>query len=111
MDFGFNQEQEALRESVRDFLVKETPPSYARSMADDEVGITDAVWRSIAQLGWLGLTIPEEYGGLGTDTVFPQDDGVDPREASAASRRWHSIPDQRRLASRSGPIPSSPEST
>ncbi len=65
MDFGFNQEQEALRESVHEFLVKETPTSYARSMADDDVGVTDAVWRSIAQLGWLGLTVPEEHGGSG----------------------------------------------
>ncbi len=65
MDFGFTEEQEQLRESVRDYLAGETPASYARAMCDDPRGFTDRVWKGISALGWLGLTVPERYGGVG----------------------------------------------
>ncbi len=65
MDFGFNEEQEQLRAIVRDYLNAETPVTYARAMMDDERGYTDAAWQSMAELGWLGLSVPERFGGSG----------------------------------------------
>lgn len=65
MDFGFSEDQELLRSVVRDFLRAKAPPAYARAMMDDPIGITDELWRGIADLGWLGLVIPEVYGGSG----------------------------------------------
>jgi alkylation response protein AidB-like acyl-CoA dehydrogenase len=65
VDFGFSQDQELLRSVVRDYLRTKTPPAYARAMMDDPLGMTEEVWRGIAELGWLGLTIPESYGGSG----------------------------------------------
>lgn len=65
MDFGFSEDQELLRSVVRDYLRAKTPPSYARTMTEDPLGITDDVWREMAGLGWLGLAVPEEYGGSG----------------------------------------------
>jgi alkylation response protein AidB-like acyl-CoA dehydrogenase len=50
---------------VRDYRRTKTPPAYARAMMDDAIGITEDVWRGIAELGWLGLAIPEAYGGSG----------------------------------------------
>jgi alkylation response protein AidB-like acyl-CoA dehydrogenase len=65
VDFGFSAEQEAFRSSVRGFLRAEAPVSFARAMMDDETGIVSRVWRSFSDLGWLGLMVPERYGGSG----------------------------------------------
>jgi alkylation response protein AidB-like acyl-CoA dehydrogenase len=69
MDFGFSEEQEMLRSSARDFLAKEAPMTYVRKMMEDEVGFTGELWKRIADLGWMGLILPEEYGGSGLDFV------------------------------------------
>ena len=65
MDLGLTEEQELLRNSARDFLEKEAPESYVRQMEEDERGYSPEVWRKMADLGWQGLMIPEDYGGAG----------------------------------------------
>jgi alkylation response protein AidB-like acyl-CoA dehydrogenase len=65
MDFGFSEEQEMLRQAARDFLAKECDIAYVRRMMDDDRGYSDAVWRQMAELGWMGLILPEEHGGSG----------------------------------------------
>jgi alkylation response protein AidB-like acyl-CoA dehydrogenase len=69
MDFGFSEEQEMLRSSARDFLTKEAPMTYVRKMMEDERGFTADLWRKMAELGWMGLILPEAYGGAGLDFV------------------------------------------
>ena len=69
MDFGFSEEQELLRRSARDFLQKECPMTLVRQMMADEKGHSAALWKEMAQLGWLGLILPEQYGGAGLDFV------------------------------------------
>jgi alkylation response protein AidB-like acyl-CoA dehydrogenase len=69
MDFTFSAEQDALRESVTAFLASEAPNSYVRAMAEDERGFTDELWVKLADLGWPGLLVPEEHGGLGRGLV------------------------------------------
>lgn len=69
MQFSFSVEQEQLREAVRDFLARECPPSSWRALLDDERGFTDDVWRKVVDLGWTGLLVPEEAGGLGLGMV------------------------------------------
>jgi alkylation response protein AidB-like acyl-CoA dehydrogenase len=70
MDFTFSSDQEQLRTAVRSFLVKESPKAYVRQMAEhDETGITPEVWRAITDLGWTGVLVPEEHGGLGLGIV------------------------------------------
>src|SRR2546421_1984534 len=69
MDFGFNEEQDMLRKSARDFLAKESPMTYVRRMMEDEVGYSVETWRKMAGLGWMGLILPEEYGGAGLNMV------------------------------------------
>jgi alkylation response protein AidB-like acyl-CoA dehydrogenase len=63
MDFSFSEEQEMLRTTARDFLEKECPEKFVREMEADEKGYSPELWRQIADLGWLGLTYPEKYGG------------------------------------------------
>jgi len=69
MDFGFSEEQEMLRKSARDFLAKESPMAYVRQMMEDDRGFRDEQWRKMAELGWMGLILPEEHGGAGLDFV------------------------------------------
>jgi alkylation response protein AidB-like acyl-CoA dehydrogenase len=69
MDFGFSDEQEMLRQSARGLLEKECASSVVRRLLDDERGYDGALWKTMAGLGWTGLTIPEEYGGAGLHYV------------------------------------------
>jgi len=69
MDFGFSEEQEMLRQSVRGFLEAECPMTYVRQMMEDERGFSDDQWKKMAELGWTGLIVPEQYGGAGLNMV------------------------------------------
>jgi alkylation response protein AidB-like acyl-CoA dehydrogenase len=69
MDFGFSEEQELLRAAVRGFLAERCPISEVRRLAETPEGFSRELWKSAAELGWLGLTIPEEYGGAGLGFV------------------------------------------
>jgi alkylation response protein AidB-like acyl-CoA dehydrogenase len=63
MDFELGEEQVMLKTSARDFLEKECPKKLVRDMMEDERGYVPELWKKMADLGWLGLTFPEEYGG------------------------------------------------
>ncbi len=63
MDFGFSEEQEMLRQSARNLLEKECPSTLVRRLMEEERGYEPELWKKIAELGWLGLVIPEAYGG------------------------------------------------
>lgn len=65
MDFSFTEEQEMLRKIARDFLATECPKDLVRKMVKDEKGYTPELWNKIAELGWTGLVIPEQYAGIG----------------------------------------------
>jgi alkylation response protein AidB-like acyl-CoA dehydrogenase len=69
MDFGFSEDQELLRKSAADFLAKECPMTYVRQMMEDERGYSDELWNKMAELGWMGLIYPEEFGGAGLNMV------------------------------------------
>jgi len=65
MDLGLSEEQEMLKNFARSFLEKEVPEKYVRDMEDDDRGYSPEVWSKMAEQGWQGLSIPEEYGGAG----------------------------------------------
>ena len=65
MELGLSETQEMIRASARDFLSERASPEFVRAMAADESGFTPDYWRDVAALGWTGLTLPEEYGGVG----------------------------------------------
>lgn len=66
MDFDLGKEQLMLKDSARDFLKKECSKEFVREMIDDEKGYSPKLWRKMADLGWLGLIIPEEHDGIGS---------------------------------------------
>jgi alkylation response protein AidB-like acyl-CoA dehydrogenase len=63
MDFNFSEEQKMLKESARSFLERECPKTLVREMEKDEKGYSPALWRKMADLGWMGIAFPEKYGG------------------------------------------------
>jgi alkylation response protein AidB-like acyl-CoA dehydrogenase len=65
MDIGFTETQEMLRTTARAFLADKCPESLVRAMEEDEVGYVPEIWKEMADLGWMGLMLPEEYGGAG----------------------------------------------
>jgi len=67
MDFEFTEEQQMIRKMVRDFAENEIRP-IAKEMDASEEFPWDVI-RKMGSLGLMGLTIPEEYGGAGADTI------------------------------------------
>ncbi|MGR3549790.1 acyl-CoA dehydrogenase family protein [Pseudooceanicola sp.] len=67
-DFGFTEEQMLLRDSVRDFVRNEVPEDYVRHCDQNKIPPLD-IYDKMAELGWLGVAIPEEYGGSGLGFV------------------------------------------
>jgi len=65
MDFALNEEQDMLRKMSRDFLENECPKTLVREMEEDEKGYSPELWKKMAEVGWMGLAFPEEYGGEG----------------------------------------------
>ena len=68
MDFKFTEQQLLLRNSVHEFLQKECPKNYIREL-EDRREYPEEIFRKIADKGWLGVNIPEEYGGSGGDLM------------------------------------------
>ncbi|MBT8463621.1 MAG: acyl-CoA dehydrogenase [Myxococcales bacterium] len=62
-----NEEQKMLSKTAHDFIRSRGPAARIRSFRDsgDEVGFSRELWGEMAELGWLGLQIPERYQGMG----------------------------------------------
>jgi alkylation response protein AidB-like acyl-CoA dehydrogenase len=69
VDFGLNEDQETLAKYARDFLTKECPTTFVRKMLDDETALDTAFYKKMAELGWMGIAIPEQFGGQGMSYV------------------------------------------
>ena len=68
MDFGFNDEQSAIKDTAREMLSKRSPLAKVREAAESR-SYDDALWSEIRNLGWPGITIAEEHGGQGLGMV------------------------------------------
>ncbi|GAB17576.1 putative acyl-CoA dehydrogenase [Gordonia effusa NBRC 100432] len=69
MDFELTEEQQMLREAVRDLLTKAYDVESVRKVTDTELGWSPDVWKQLAEMGILGLTIDEENGGAGAGPI------------------------------------------
>ncbi len=69
MDFTFTEDQLLFQESVADFLRSELTPEKTRALWETESGRSDELWQQLAELGLTGMTVPEEFGGLGMNEV------------------------------------------
>jgi alkylation response protein AidB-like acyl-CoA dehydrogenase len=69
MNFGFNEEQELLRNTARKFFENECGSDTVRRLMETPEGISAELWRKLAEQGWLGLIYPEPYDGMGLGLV------------------------------------------
>ena len=65
MNLDFSDDQKFLQEEARKFLEKEKSISRNRSVLETESHTDQELWNKIVDLGWTGIRIPEDYGGLG----------------------------------------------
>jgi alkylation response protein AidB-like acyl-CoA dehydrogenase len=69
MDAELTPEQEELRATLRRFLAERAPLAHARAHWEAEPGFDRAVWRQLAELGVVGLLVPEKHGGAGAGMI------------------------------------------
>lgn len=62
---GFTEEQVDMLGAAERFCREKSPMEKVRALIEDEQGFDTDVWAEIGELGWLGIAIPEEYGGVG----------------------------------------------
>jgi acyl-CoA dehydrogenase len=65
MNFDFSDDLKLLRDQVRRFLAEQSPPQVVRHVLDGGAPYAVSLWHGMAELGWLGGAIPEQYGGAG----------------------------------------------
>ena len=63
MDLAFSEEQEMLKKMARDFLTDKFPKTAVKEIEESELGYSPEIWKEMAELGWMGLVLPEKYGG------------------------------------------------
>lgn len=69
MDFGLSTDQESLKTYARDFLEKECPAEVVRKAMESDTALDGDLYAKMTELGWMGVAIPEEFGGQGMTYV------------------------------------------
>jgi alkylation response protein AidB-like acyl-CoA dehydrogenase len=69
VNFGLSEEQELLQETLNEFCARELPPPRLRALFDAGAGRDPALWKGLAELGVLGLLVPEAHGGAGLELL------------------------------------------
>ena len=66
MNFDFSDDQKQMRDAARKFLAEKCPPKAVRAVLDGKAPYDKELWNGLAEMGFLGVAIPEEFGGAGT---------------------------------------------
>ncbi|MGC2494680.1 acyl-CoA dehydrogenase family protein [Candidatus Binatus sp.] len=71
MALVLNDEQTMLRDNARGFLARNAPIAHLRALRDnrDADGFSRALWKNFVEMGWAGILVPQDYGGLGLGHV------------------------------------------
>jgi alkylation response protein AidB-like acyl-CoA dehydrogenase len=69
MYFDLTDEQQAIRSTAHDFLASRFKSERLREIAASDDGFDESGWKEMAELGWAGLALPEEWGGQGLGIV------------------------------------------
>ena len=73
MDFSLSEEQQLLKDSVQRFIREGYALESRRKLVATDIGYSEKNWAKMAELGWLALSLPEEYGGIGGDAQILED--------------------------------------
>jgi alkylation response protein AidB-like acyl-CoA dehydrogenase len=69
MNFDLTDDQRAIKRTANEFLASRYKPEVMRELAEGERGFTDEQWQELSELGWPGVMIPEDDGGLGLGAI------------------------------------------
>lgn len=69
MHFAFTEDQLMFRDAVAEFFADKCTPESVRWAWNDEVGRDPSIWAALAEMGVLGMTVPEEHGGMGMSFI------------------------------------------
>jgi alkylation response protein AidB-like acyl-CoA dehydrogenase len=65
MNFDFSEDQKLLQKTARDYLEAHCGLDVCRSVLESGGTHSDALWKGVAEMGWLGAAVPEDFGGAG----------------------------------------------
>src|ERR1700730_5546364 len=65
MNFDFSDDQKQMRDAARKFLAEKCPPKAVRAVLDGKAPYDKELWKCLAEMGFLGVAIPEQFGGAG----------------------------------------------
>ncbi len=65
LDLNFNETEEMLGKTAQDFIRRDAPKEVIQALQETGKGCTEELWQKVAEMGWLGIIIPEQYGGAG----------------------------------------------
>jgi len=65
LDLNLTESEEMLKATALDFMKRDAPKEVIQRLQETDTGITGELWRRVAEMGWLGIIIPEQYGGTG----------------------------------------------
>src|SRR6201985_3749812 len=65
MNFDFSDDQKQMRDAARKFLSEQCPPKAVRAVLDGKATYDKELWKGLAEMGFLGVAIPEKFGGAG----------------------------------------------
>lgn len=65
MNFDLSEEQQLLKDSVDRFVSDNYDLDTRQALSKNDAGFSDTYWQTMAELGWLGVTVPEAHGGFG----------------------------------------------
>jgi len=65
LDLNLTESEEMLKKTALDFMRRDAPKEVVQVLQETDTGITDDLWQKAVEMGWLGIIIPEQYGGTG----------------------------------------------
>ncbi|MQG28748.1 MAG: acyl-CoA dehydrogenase family protein, partial [SAR202 cluster bacterium] len=70
MDILPSEEEQMIKNVARELLEAEVSTAMVREMELDDLGYPPALWKQMADQGWLGMALPEQYGGQGLPITY-----------------------------------------
>jgi len=65
LDLALTESEAMLRKTALDFLRRDAPKEVVQALQETDTGYTEELWQKAVEMGWLGIIIPERYGGTG----------------------------------------------
>ncbi len=66
LDLRLSESEEMLKKAALDFLRRDAPKEVIQVLQETDTGYTEELWKKVVDMGWLGIIIPEQYGGTGS---------------------------------------------